>query len=131
MLRRLAISGLFVTACVFGNIGAAADQTTLETKLSKLGYAQGEKVDSIHDYRVDAWNYLDDQHIMLYTGPSRRALISVRPPCPELSSVEHIGFSTTARNLTKFDKIVLRAAGGIPRDCQISEIHELTKIKKE
>ncbi len=130
MPRRFAISGIFITALCLGNAALAADQATLETRLTKLGYAQGEKVDSIHDYRIDAWNYLDDRHIMIYTGASSRALISLQTSCYELSGAEHIGFSTTARNLTKFDKVVVRGAGGIIRDCQISEINLLTKKDK-
>lgn len=131
MLRRFAILSIFTATVTLGNAAAAADNSTLDTKLTKLGYAQGETVDYIQNYRVDAWNYLDDKHIMIYTGPSSRALITLLTSCYELSSAERIAFTSTTRKLTKFDKVIVRGAGGIKRDCQISEIQELKKIKSE
>ena len=131
MRRCLAICGIFVSSLLVGNIAmaAAADNSALNTQLTKLGYAQGEPVDNIQNYRVDGWNYLDDRHVMIYTGPSSRALITLLTSCPELSSAERIAFTSTTRKLTKFDKVMVRGAGGIKRDCQISEIRQLNSTK--
>lgn len=129
-LRRfLLLSCALLGYALLGNIATADETPTLEARLSKLGYTQGEPLKSISDYRVDAWNYIDDKHVMIYTRVSNRALLTLLSDCPELSSVERIGFSTTASKLTKFDKIVVRGASGIRRDCQISEIHQLDSTK--
>ncbi|MDB6061588.1 MAG: hypothetical protein JWM78_1691 [Verrucomicrobiaceae bacterium] len=136
MLRRFAILGLFTSAILLGDVIAgsvalADEASTLDTKLTKLGYAQGDVVDNIRDYRIDGWNYLDDKHIMIYSGASSRTLITLQTSCYELSGAENLGFSTTARNLTKFDKVVVRGPGGIPRQCQISEIRQLNSTKNK
>lgn len=127
-LQRIAFAAL-IAAFTAGPV--AAETAPLDARLAKLGYARGEAVDRIHDYRIDAWNYLDDRHIMLYTGVSQRALITTQTDCHELSTAENIGFSTTARDLTKFDKIVVRGAGGIMHQCQIREIHQLDSTRKK
>lgn len=127
--RDWSLGSLLLTSLLLGNVAAADESPTLESRLSKLGYTQGESVQSINNYRVDAWNYIDDKHVMIYTGVSSRALLTLLSTCPELSSVEHIGFSSTAGHLTTFDKIVTRGAGGFHRDCQISEIHQLDSTK--
>lgn len=136
MPRRSAKSNIFPLAlfmgCLLTGTAASADGTpTLESRLSKLGYAQGEPVKSISNYRVDAWNYIDDKHVMISTGVSRRALLTLQSACPDLSGAEHIGFSSTGQQLTTFDKIVVRGAGGFRRDCQINEIHELNSTKSK
>jgi hypothetical protein len=111
------------------NPAPAAAATPLQERLTKLGYARGEAVDKVQNYRVDGWNYLDDKHIMIYAGPSVRYLISTQISCSDLSSAEHIGFSSTANSLTKFDKIVVRGAGGMIRNCPIDAIHQLTSLR--
>jgi len=131
MLRRLAILACCITGVLGAGFSAAAEPTALDNRLNKLGYARGEPLDRIHNYRVDGWNYLDDHHIMIYTGPSQRALITTQTACRELGSAERIGFSTTASNLTKFDKIVVRGAGGILQQCQIQQIHQLDSTKNK
>lgn len=130
MLRRFLLLGCVLLGNAFtGNVATADETATLEARLSKLGYTQGEPLESISDYRVDGWNYIDDKHVMIYTRVSKRTLLTLLSDCPELSGVEHIGFSTTATKLTKFDKIVVRDSGGIRRDCQINAIHQLNSTK--
>jgi hypothetical protein len=109
---------------------AATPQNPLQEKLTKLGYAQGESIDRIQNYRVDSWNYIDDKHIMIYAGPSVRYLISTLTSCPDLSSAERIGFSSTASSLTKLDKLVVRGPGGMLRNCPIADLYQLRSLKQ-
>jgi len=118
---------VLLTAASAGNV-LAADEAPLQERLTKLGYAQGEAVEKVQNYRVDGWNYLDDKHIMIYAGPSTRYLISTMTSCSDLSSAERIGFSSTANSLTKFDKIVVRGVGGIIRNCPIDAIYRLDSL---
>lgn len=122
---------LFMACLLTGTAATADDSPPLESRLSKLGYTQGEPVKSISNYRVDSWNYIDDKHVMISTGVSSRVLLTLLSTCPDLSSAEHIGFSSTANQLTTFDRIVVRGAGGIRHDCQITEIHQLNSTKKK
>ncbi len=113
---------------LFSSLGHAETAEALAAKLSKLGYSEGAVVDGVENYRVDGWNYLDNKHIVIYAGPSQRFLITTMINCPDLSSSEHIGFTSTVNRLTKFDKLIVRGAGGIVQHCPISEIKALQKI---
>jgi hypothetical protein len=120
------LSAAFLTGTVF-----AADAKTLQQKLQRLGYEQGESVEKVQDYKLDGWNYIDDQHIMIYTGPSERFLVGLMGRCHDLSTAEDIGFSSTVSQLTKFDKLVVKGPGGMKQNCPITEIHRLNRVKKE
>lgn len=116
------------TLLFFSSIAHAEISDPLATKLNKLGYEQGETVERVPNYRVDGWNYLDDRHIVIYAGPSTRFLITTLNNCPDLSSAERIGFTSTTGHLTKFDKLIVRGAGGIVQHCPINEIRQLNKF---
>jgi hypothetical protein len=119
---------LCCTGWIFSSIGYADTTEAVTAQLKTLGYEQGETIDRVENYRVDGWNYLDDKHIMIYAGPSKRFLITTMVNCPDLSSVEHIGFTSTVNTLTKFDKLIVRGAGGIVLNCAITEIKTLQKV---
>lgn len=123
-------SATFFNAICSSTVYAEADKTFNE-KLSKLGYEQGEKVDRVEHYRVNGWNYIDDRHIVIYAGPGDRFLITTLIDCRDLSSTENIGFTTTTSSLTKFDKLIVRGAGGIVQNCPITQINALTKTKEK
>ncbi|MET0379836.1 MAG: DUF6491 family protein [Spongiibacteraceae bacterium] len=112
---------------------ASADGTgntpskTLTEKLEKYKYQQGEPVDYINNYELDGWNYIDRTHIVIHTGPSRDYLVTVMTPCNDLSTAENIAFTTTTSKLTKFDKLMVRGAGGIVQHCPITQINTLKK----
>lgn len=122
---------LMLSNTLFSSIVHAETGKTLVSKLSALGYEQGEAVDRIEHYRVDGWNYIDDQHIVIYAGPSNRFLITTLIHCRDLSSTEHIGFTTTTNSLTKFDKLVVRDMSGIMQTCPITQINTLTKTQQK
>ena len=106
---------------------SAATTSAVSGKLAKLGYMEGDTIDRIENYRVDGWNYLDDQHILIYAGPSQRFLVTTLNKCPDLSSAEHIGFTSTTHAITKFDRLIVRGAGGIVQYCPITELRKLRK----
>lgn len=130
MFNRQAICHSVAFALLFGiALGANADDT-LQAHLAKLGYRQTDAVEKVQNYRVDGWNYIDSRHIVIYAGPGQRYLIGTMGDCSDLSSAENIGFTSTVNYLTKFDKLIVRGAGGFKRNCPISEIYQLESIKK-
>jgi hypothetical protein len=130
MARRISAAlAVLLLAALGAGAASAANGNTLQQKLTRLGYAQGATVDKIQDYKLDGWNYLDDKHIMIYTGPSQRYLVSLMTTCQNLSTAEHIRFSTTVNQLTKFDKLVVGGPGGIKQQCPITGINKLDSIK--
>ena len=112
------------------NSRAAKNEKNLADKLAKQHLVQGEVVDSINNYTLDGWNYVDDNHIVINTGPSKRYLITLMSSCHDLSSVDNIAFTTTVNRLTKFDKLMVRGISGMVQHCPITQINELTKTKK-
>lgn len=132
----MTLSRTFIAALSFAVFGAAvavAEQNNdaLQQRLDRLGLQPGETVDRIQNYRVDGWNYLDDRHIMIFAGPSRRFLIGLMSNCIGLSSAQRIGFTTTATQLTRFDRLVVRGPGRMQQTCPISEMRELNPIKEK
>ena len=101
---------------------------SLEQQLAERGYTQGEAVRDIQNYRVDGWNYLDSQHLIINTGPSDRYLVTLRTHCHALSSTESIVFTDTAGRLTRFDSVVVEDSAGLRRDCPIEALEKLQKL---
>lgn len=131
-LRPLSRQHLLFTIlfCTITTAATAADNSkSLAEKLEKHKYEQGAAVDSINNYELDGWNYIDRTHIVIHTGPSRDYLVTVMTPCNDLSTAENIAFTTTSSKLTKFDKLMVRGAGGIVQHCPITQINALSKKK--
>jgi hypothetical protein len=116
-----ALSLAFTAACTTPALQPAP---TIEQRLSERGLAVGDKVERIPDYRIDGWNRLGDQHVVLNGGVARRYLITLAQPCSDLGNGETIGFSTTASALTALDTLIVETPIG-PRRCPIREIHVL------
>lgn len=121
--------GVALALLLSATVSADADDA-LQAHLTKLGYRQADTVEKVQNYRVDGWNYIDSKHIVIYAGPGQRYLIGTMGDCSDLSSAENIGFTSTVNYLTKFDKLIVRGAGGFKRNCPISEIYRLESIKK-
>ncbi len=132
-VRRLtrALAVFTLVAIALPALAAVDKEALLQQKIAKFGYSQGDAVDTIQNYKVDGWNYLDDRHIMLYTGPSERYLIGLMIDCYNLSTAETIGFTSTVSQLTKFDKLVVKGGHMPHQDCPITDIHKLNKVDKK
>lgn len=122
-------AGLALAACSQSPVHD--ESLPLPERLAKLGYREGEPVDSIQSYRIDGWQYLDKTHIILDDGPGRAHLVTFSRPCRNLSFSNNLGFSTTVGSLTRLDRIVSRdSSGGFPEHCLIGELHRLERVPK-
>ncbi|MGE8498334.1 MAG: DUF6491 family protein [Pseudomonas sp.] len=117
-----------LSAC--GHSPVRDDSLPLDEHLSKLGYRQGEAVESVQRFDIDGWQYLDKQHIIFGHGPRRSYLLKFSRPCRNLSFSNTLGFSTTVGVLTRLDKVVSTDGGGFPEYCLIEEIHRLEKVPR-
>jgi len=121
----VSLFGLLLGACASAPSG---DQgPTLEQKLAERGYKAGDSVERIADYRVDGWQYIDNQRVVFSAGPGRDYLVSVRTPCSGLMGADSIGFTSTVSYVTRLDKLVVRDAG-FDNPCPIEELREVKKI---
>lgn len=121
----VSLFGLILASCA----SAPADNKvpTLDQKLAERGYKSGDKVERIADYRVDGWQYIDNQHVVFTAGPGRDYLVTVRLPCSGLMGADAIGFTSTVSYVTRFDKLVVKDAG-FDNQCPIEELREVKKI---
>lgn len=87
-----------------------------------------EKIDQIWQYRIDGYQAVDDQSIIITNGASEKYLVDLAFPCTGLSTSWNIGFTTTTSNLTRFDKLLVPGAIGQPGGCQIDKIHKLEPV---
>ncbi len=110
---------------------ASVAATDWQQRLEKSGYRITDETAEILNYQLNGWNALDDRHLTINTSPGKRYLITLRSPCRELRNNEVIAFSNTVNRLTRFDKAIVRGAGGITENCFIESIHVLEKITKE
>lgn len=114
-----------------GLLHAADAAQALTDKLARQNLQMGEVVEYVQNYRLDGWSSVDSKHLVIHTGPSSQYLITLQRSCPDLSTAENIAFTSTVRKLTKFDKLIVRGAGGIKQDCPIAQINALTKVPKQ
>ena len=101
-----------------------------EERLAKHGYAVGEQVKRIRDYRINGWSSVDQYNVIMNVGVSKRYLVTVRNPCEGLRSAEHLAFNTTVGTLTDKDKLIVRGDGRYLEHCYIDTIHKLVKTNK-
>ena len=123
---------LMLTACATSTL--PTEPTPAQLAESK-GYELGAPVKSILNYKLDGWNYVSAQAIIIHSSPQQKYLVTLRDRCTELSSREVIGTTATGGSMrAKFDAIVVTVAGasahgGIAntRKCYIDSIHAITK----
>lgn len=123
-LKRAAVllSVVLVSACA-GQ--APRDEVGVNEALTDMDMVRDRTVDSIRDYRIDGWRYVDRYHVVLTAGQNESYLISFMSPCLGLNSAFSIGFTSTTGGVTEFDDIVVEGPGGIAEVCSIQEIVRL------
>lgn len=129
MLTKL-VPSLGLTCALLGAGCTTPDTpTTLEGKLARHGFAQGEPIRELKNYRIDGWHYLDSEHLIFSAGPSGDYMVTLSHRCSDLRAVEDIAFTSTNNNLTAFEKVVMATPTG-RRDCQIKSLHTLNKLEQ-
>lgn len=122
---------LALLSSVLGGCASSAGRQTLEQKLAQRGYTLGKEVRSIKSYTVNGWNYIDDRHVIVDTGPGSRHLLTLYSYCQGLSSAENLGLtSKVASDIDRFEDVILTDTAGLHHRCAIKAVHELVKTKK-
>jgi hypothetical protein len=123
---RLAL--MLLPICLLSACATTAPAPTLEQRLADLKYLQGGEVDHLQDYKVDGWQYVDTQHVILSAAPGRQYLLTLEIPCSSLSGSSEIAFTSTNSRLTRLEKLLVNDAGtDIPRSCPIRQINRLDR----
>ncbi|NGY05174.1 DUF6491 family protein [Solimonas terrae] len=128
-MKRVSMLVLIAALSACASKPTAPQPETLDQKLAKQGYKLGDEVDHIQRWNVDGWGRIDDLHVVFNAGPSRDYLVTVLGPCNGIATATTIGFTETAQQVTKFDKLIVRDIG-FTDQCPIESLHELKRVKK-
>ncbi|MCW8196087.1 hypothetical protein F6455_14940 [Proteobacteria bacterium 005FR1] len=101
------------------------EQADVDSVLTDMALVKDRTVQSIRDYRIDGWRYVDPYNVILTAGRDEDYLVSFMTPCFGLSSAFAIGFTSTTGGVTEFDDIVVEGPGGTAEVCSIKEIVRL------
>ncbi|MGQ9425517.1 DUF6491 family protein [Gilvimarinus sp. F26214L] len=116
---------LILSAALVSCAQTPPNEESVERTLTDMNLTEDRTVDSIRDYRIDGWRYVDRYHVILTGRGKENYLVSFLTPCLDLQGAFSIGFTSTAGGVTRFDDIVVRGPGGRAEVCPIKEIIRL------
>ena len=125
--------GIVLFACASSEKSPATleDLLKMEEKIELKNYQLGTPADSINNFRINGWSFVDDRHIIVNTGVRDDYLISFRSRCSEARFSESLAFSDTAGRLTTSDRFIVRGSGGFNEYCYVETITHLVKVITE
>lgn len=118
LLRTLVLAsiGLLLAACAGNRLG--------ERQLARLELAEslaGEPVDSIWYQRLQSWEPLSEDRLIIWTRNNEAWLLDVQRPCSELQWAQGLSIPTMSRQIrANFDAVHVRH-----QRCRITRIREL------
>ena len=130
-------SNSFIGCAVLVLLLSACSHTPMRKEISQdqrlfnKGYAIDEEVESIPNYHISAWNFLDSKGLILSGGPSQKYLVTFKNPCRDLQWANSIATTSTISRLTRFDTVIPLGSGGIPARCLIEKIYALQTVEEE
>lgn len=121
---------LLLSACTPADSNPAATLSPAQIA-EQLNYSFEGEIKNIDNFRIDGWNYINNQALTLDGSPGTRYLVTLRDRCFELRSAQVIATTSTSRRLTPFDKIIVNDAGVGKRFCQIENLYLLQRKKED
>ncbi len=97
--------------------------------LARYQAVAGAPVDSMSFWRLDSWEPLDDEHLVVWTSPREAYLLKVWPNCDWMVIVPSIGLTSSVHRVYKnIDKVIVPSRLNerfANRQCPISEIRPI------
>ncbi len=113
-LVMLVLTVLFAVACAGG-----PRRNTNDDAIAYLDYA-GEPVRGFTSFRLQSWQPLSRNRLVLWSGVNEAYLVTVWDSCPDLQFAQSIHVSSTGSQITTFDHV------NVGRDrCPISQIRPI------
>ncbi len=134
-----AIGRSLAVAAIVLALAACADTPGKRDPGSTLAqYRQfaGAPVDSMPFIRLDSWQPLDDEHLVVWTNPREAYLLTIWPNCDWMTIAPAIGLTSSVHTVYRnIDKVIVpsRLNARFPnQECPISEIRpiDLAAYKK-
>jgi len=121
----LVMSVSLIAACT-GQGRTSAQSETLEQRLAVMGYIGRTEVKSINNYKLNGWNVVNKQAIVIKSSPKQHYLLTFARRCQDLSTTEALRIDSSTNVVTRFDKIVV-GPSGMHNHCPIDRIYELRR----
>ena len=113
-------------------LAACADSPSKPDPHSTLAQYQqfaGTPIDSMDFIRLDSWQPVDDQHLVIWTSPREAYLLTVWPNCDWMVITPDIALTSSVHRVYKnIDKVIVpsRLNARFPnQQCPISEIRPI------
>jgi hypothetical protein len=81
----------------------------------------GAPIEEFHYFRLDGWQSLGDDRVVIWTSPSDAYMVTVEGPCTELGFTNRLGITSTFGTVSHFEALLVR--GG--QRCPIKEIRPI------
>ena len=107
-------------------LAACATSGTRRPAPPDLNYSQyaGAELSDFFYFRVDGWEVVGRDQLILWTGMRDAYLLKVWEPCSELQFAFTLGFTSRLNHVTRFDKVL------VGRDvCPIASIRKLDTVR--
>lgn len=118
MSSRLATALVVLVATLLGACSSAPYRERLQTRLAQYERYAGEPIDKFHFWRLESWEVLGSDKLVLRTTLRDAYLVTVEKSCPELEWADNIGVTSTLNQVSvRFDSVMVRGW-----KCRIGEI---------
>ena len=116
---------ILAAACaVFASSAFAQTREAQQDQLDKYLEAAAAPVDKFTFYKLQKWELVGDNRIVVWTRVNQAYLLTVEDPCVELPWTPSIALTSSARQVrVRFDYVLVDKG----RRCQITEIRPLAK----
>ena len=111
--------------------GAPGGEVALSERLDEMGYSDKTEIKRLSNFRLNGWNYVDNYHVVINSGPSKQYLVQFRSACRDLRRASSISFKTALGSVSRGDKMIIHDMGDWAGDCGVSAVFELTRKPRE
>ena len=123
-LMAIVLAPILASACATTGGGSSTIQRSDE-RLARYEPYVGEPVDRFTAWRYDTWEPISRTQLVLRTMPNHAYLLTVDDTCTELPFVNTIGVTTTGRQVTKFDAVLVRGHRCLIRQIQPIDVRQM------
>lgn len=102
-IMSVVLASLVVAGCAAGTSVSRGEQA-----MDKYEPYLGEPVRSFTAFRIDSWQSVDRDRLILWTGINNAWLITISGSCPDLMFTDRIRVSSTGSQVSTFDKVIVR-----------------------
>jgi hypothetical protein len=99
---------LAAAALVLGACSSVPPRERMAGNLAEYQAAAGESVNSFWFPRLQSWEPLGEEYVLIRTGPRDMYLLTLEKPCNELPWASSIGLSSSTNRVhSKFDAVLV------------------------